>query len=88
MADEKRPPARPRYLDGKALRRKRLAAGLDQARLAELAGANRANVSHYENGDFGCNIGMLHKFAEALGCDPADLMLSDGDEPEPERLAS
>ena len=66
--------AQPRYLDGKALRRKRLEAGLEQAQLAEIVGVNQSHVSNWETGYNGCRIGMLHKLAEALGCKPADLM--------------
>jgi transcriptional regulator with XRE-family HTH domain len=74
MADEKRSP-RPRYLDGKALRQKRIAAGLEQAELAEIVGTERPAVTHWERGDYGCRLGMLHKLAAALHCQPAELML-------------
>ncbi len=66
--------AKPRYLDGKALRRKRLAAGLEQAQLAALCDVKQSHVSGWENEYNGCRIGMLHKLAEALGCPAADLM--------------
>lgn len=74
--------ARPRYLDGKALRRQRLAVGLEQAQLAEMCGVSQSHVSNWETGANGCRIGMLHKLAEALGCPATDIMRNDDDEPE------
>lgn len=79
--------AQPRYLDGKALRRLRLAAGLEQAQLAERVNAKQHQVSGWETGYNGCRLGMLHKLAAALGCPPQELMRKDsddgeGDEPE------
>lgn len=71
--------ARPRYLDGKALRRKRLAAGLEQAQLAEMCGVKQHQVSGWETEYNGCRLGMLHKLAEALGCSPQELMRDNGD---------
>jgi len=69
--------AQPRYLNGKALRRKRLAAGLEQAQLAEKCGVTQSHVSNWETEYNGCRLGMLHKLAEALGCPAADLMRDD-----------
>jgi len=66
--------AKPRYLDGKALRRARAEAGLEQAQLAEAVGVNQSQVSDWEREYNGCRLGMLHKLASALGCKPADLM--------------
>jgi transcriptional regulator with XRE-family HTH domain len=68
--------AQPRYLDGEALRKARLAAGLEQAELADRCGAKQGQISGWERGWTGCRIGMLHKLAKALGCDPAGLMLA------------
>jgi transcriptional regulator with XRE-family HTH domain len=77
MTERKRRNVQPRYLDGRALRRKRLEAGLEQERLAEMVGTDRPAIAHYENCDYGCRIGMLHKLAHALGCKPTDLLLPD-----------
>lgn len=71
--------AKPRYLNGKALRRARLAAGLEQPELAARVGVNQSQVSDWERGYNGCRLGMLHKLAEALGIPATALML--GDEP-------
>lgn len=76
MTEPKRA-VRPRYLDGAALRRKRLEVGLEQAELAERCGTTQKVLTHWERGDWGCRIGMLHKLAAALGCPPAELMLKD-----------
>jgi transcriptional regulator with XRE-family HTH domain len=70
--------AKPRYLDGKALRRERLKAGLEQPELAEKVGVNQGQVSDWERGYNGCRLGMLHKLAEALGC-PATVLMLDED---------
>lgn len=72
--------AQPRYLDGKALRRARLAAGLEQAELAAKVGAKQHQVSDWERNYNGCRIGMLHQLAKALGCQPSELMLADASE--------
>ena len=77
MTERKRRSVQPRYLDGAALRKKRLEAGLDQAQLAEMCGTDRPAITHYERGDYGCRIGMLHKLAKSLGCDPSELMLKE-----------
>lgn len=66
--------AQPRYLNGSALRRKRLEAGLVQAQLAEMVGAKQHQVSQWERGDNGCHPRMLQRLAEALCCPAADLM--------------
>lgn len=68
--------ARPRYLDGKALRRERLKAGLEQPELAAKVDVNQGQVSDWERGYNGCRLGMLHKLAEALGI-PATALMRD-----------
>jgi transcriptional regulator with XRE-family HTH domain len=70
---------KPRYLDGEALRLARANAGLEQAGLAEKVGVNQGQVSDWERGYNGCRLGMLHKLAEALGCEPSALMLKPAD---------
>lgn len=73
--------AKPRYLDGEALRLARAKAGLEQADLAARCGVNQGQVSDWERGYNGCRLAMLHKLAEALGCQPVDLMLPQEQEP-------
>jgi transcriptional regulator with XRE-family HTH domain len=75
---------RRRYLDGDALRRKRLEAGLEQPELAAMVGASQSQISNWEL-RYGCRLGMLYKLADALdgalrargrdGCAAADLAL-------------
>ena len=74
--------AKTRYLDGKALRRERLRAGLEQPELAAKVDVNQGQVSDWERGYNGCRLGMLHKLAEALGV-PATALMRDeaADEP-------
>lgn len=64
----------PRYLDGNALLDARLAAGLEQAELADRCGAKQGQISGWERGFTGCRIGMLHKLAAALNIPPQQLM--------------
>jgi transcriptional regulator with XRE-family HTH domain len=66
--------AQPRYLDGKSLRRMRLAAGLGQAALASKVGVGQSHVSNWELSYNGCGAEMLRKLADALGCETSDLM--------------
>lgn len=74
--DELEPqPKRSRYLDGTKLRQKRIAKGLAPSELAVKAGTSRAAVSHHEQGDYGCLMPQLRAYANALECDPSDLML-------------
>jgi transcriptional regulator with XRE-family HTH domain len=69
--------AKPRYLSGEALRKARIAAGLEQAELADRAGATQGQVSGWERGHTGCRLGTLHKLANALGVDPITLVRDD-----------
>ena len=66
--------AQPRYLDGKALRRARLSAGLGQAELAAKCGVKQSQVSDWEREYNGCRAAMLPVLADALGCETAELM--------------
>lgn len=75
---------KPRYLNGKALRRERLKAGLEQPELAEKVGVNQGQVSDWERGYNGCRLGMLHKLAGALGCAATVLMLDETSDCTPE----
>lgn len=63
-----------RGLNPEALRDKRTALGMTQAELAEKAGTTQPHVSHWENGDWGCDALALVGLAAALECEPADLL--------------
>lgn len=73
MTESKRA-VKPRYLDGATLRSKRMAACIEQADLARRCGTTQQQISKWEQGAYGCRLPMLAKLAEALGCDPTDLM--------------
>jgi transcriptional regulator with XRE-family HTH domain len=78
-------PPMAKYLDGEALLKYRLEAGLEQADLAAMVGTIQPAVSGWERGSSGCRLPMLHKLAGALdkvlrakghpGCTPSDLLL-------------
>jgi transcriptional regulator with XRE-family HTH domain len=55
-------------------------AGLTQEALANLLGTSKMNVSRYETGKQDLTIDWMRRFAEALGCEPAEI-LSDQDNP-------
>lgn len=77
--------ARSRNRFGTRLRRARLAGGLSQEKLAELAGVSRDAVVRLEAGERGPRFATAVALAEALGIPPANLA---GDTPaEDERLA-
>lgn len=89
MSEPKRA-VRPRYLDGDALRSKRMAALMEQAELAERCGTTQQQISKWERGDYGCRLAMIATLAEHLGCEPGELMLTDtpkGNAAEPARQA-
>lgn len=67
-----------KVLDRKKLRRRRFAAGLTQAGLAEKAGCTEMHIWYLENGKRDVSPPMLTSLATALGCSNADLM---ADEP-------
>lgn len=83
---------KPRYLNGDALKRERARAGLEQADLAARVGVNQGQVSDWERSYNGCRLAMLHKLADALGCQPEDLMRGDtessDEEDEPGKVAA
>lgn len=76
MSEPKRA-VQPRYLDGDALHQKRREACLEQAELAERCGTTQQQISKWERGDYGCRLAMIGKLANALGCQPRELMLAD-----------
>lgn len=61
-------------LDRAQLTRRRILAGLQQKELAEMAGISKAQISRLELGRTGTSPDVLRRLAEALGCEPADLM--------------
>lgn len=60
------------------LRRLRLAAGLNQAQVAELADATDATISRIERGRFAPSQDLLRRLAEAVGATEADLVARAG----------
>lgn len=65
---------RPLIQNYTALRRERVAAGLSQLKLAELAEISRAHMSAVELGQKSASPEVLARLAHALGCKPIDLM--------------
>lgn len=59
---------------GARLRALRQEAGLSQEALGDLAVVHRTYVSLVERGDATPTLYSVVRFAEALGCDPADLV--------------
>lgn len=53
----------------------RRAAGLSQEQLGNLVGTTKANVGRYENGRQELTISWMERFASALHCDVADLLI-------------
>jgi hypothetical protein len=86
-AGRNRRPARPqgpRYLNAAGLRAAWVQSEIaarggslgDLGRAVGLGpGTARSAVSHWMNGDVGCNLEMVHKLAAALRCDVRDLLL-------------
>lgn len=56
--------------------------GLNQAQLAERIGTTGATISRIENGRQNWDQAFLQAAAEALRCDPADLLVRDPTDPE------
>ncbi len=59
---------------GKNLRRLRERRLLTQAQLGKAAGVHRDQVSRIERGEVEPRFSTIHKLAEALGVDPAELV--------------
>jgi transcriptional regulator with XRE-family HTH domain len=55
----------------------RLARGLSQERLAELAGLHRTYISSLERGQRNVSLDNIHALADALAVRPADLFAED-----------
>lgn len=60
---------------GKRIKERRIALGLSQTELARRAGyADKSGISKIESGDRDLVPAKIERFAEALGCDPQDLL--------------
>ena len=64
----------PKKLLGENLRRLRQAAGLAQDELASRAGLHRTYVSSVERGKRNVSLENIFALANALGCDPRELI--------------
>lgn len=62
---------------GRRVRQLRLARGLSQEALAELAGLHRTYVSSLERGQRNVGLDNIHALADALGVTPASLFAAD-----------
>lgn len=59
---------------GRRVRELRYALGVSQEALGDLAGIDRTYVSGVERGRRNATVLTIHKFAAALGVEPADLL--------------
>jgi transcriptional regulator with XRE-family HTH domain len=73
----KQPPFRPTFI--RQWRKKR---GLTLEACAERAGMTKGNLSNIETGKTGYNQGTLEALAQALQCDPVDLLIRNPADPE------
>lgn len=56
--------------------------GYSQEKLAEMIGTSKGHVSDLERGNRPYNQALLEAFAEALSCEPADLLVRDPSQPD------
>lgn len=56
--------------------------GLSQEKLAERVGLHKGDISNYETGKRRYNQDLLEALAEALQCEPADLIMRNPSDPE------
>jgi transcriptional regulator with XRE-family HTH domain len=56
--------------------------GLTQARLGERIGKSKSNISEFENGVTRYNQDLLEALADALACEPADLIMRNPMQPD------
>ena len=56
------------------MRRLRIAAGLSQEAAADLIGVARSHAGNMERGQQNITLLIVSKVAQALGCDPAELL--------------
>ena len=73
-AKAKKPTARERFAT--RLREERLAKGLSQELLADLAGLHRTYVGSVERSERNISIDSMERLAQAIGVDVADLLQS------------
>lgn len=73
----KAPPFRPTFI-----RQWRKFRGLTLEKCAERSGMSKGNLSNIETGKTGYNQATLEALAEALQCDPVDLLIRDPSEPD------
>lgn len=59
---------------GRILRDQRGRAGLSQEALSEAARLSRTSVVNIEAGRQGASLATMYRLADALGCEPADLL--------------
>jgi transcriptional regulator with XRE-family HTH domain len=59
---------------GKAIRKRREAAGLTQRAVARALKITDSNVSQYENGLYAPNLSRLRQLGRILGCKVSDLV--------------
>jgi transcriptional regulator with XRE-family HTH domain len=77
MADQRRSgPDTGRRVFGERVRSLRLAHGLSQERLAEIAGVHRTYLSSLERGERNVSLDNIYAIARALGVPPAELFES------------
>jgi transcriptional regulator with XRE-family HTH domain len=62
---------------GRSVRERRLAKGLSQEALADLAGLHRTYIGSVERGERNVSLDNIVRLAEALECYPADLLARD-----------
>ena len=71
---KRRTRGRPKYADAEAVRRKRVEARLSQTQLATAVGVKQPHISAIERGTASPSVDLLHKLAEALKCELAEIM--------------
>ena len=77
------PPTVEHELQQTFIRQWRKKAGMNQSDLAEVLGVSTATVSQIENAETGYKQEYLERIAEAVGCDPADLLVRGPEDPQP-----
>lgn len=73
-------PGTPAELFGRNLKRLRASAGLSQEELAARSGLHRTYVSSVERGNRNVSLENIFALADALKCDPRDLLAPPGDD--------